>query len=90
VTIQTGTAVQFGSNDNVGAIVTANASCSSGQLLGGGANIAGNNASRKIAAVTASYPNPDTANTWTVVATVVVWQANGSPPTVTPYALCGS
>jgi hypothetical protein len=59
-------------------------------LVGGGANINGNNATHKIAAVTASYPNPNTANTWTVVATVVVWQANGNPPSVIPYALCGS
>jgi hypothetical protein len=86
VTIVTGTAVAFGGGAVVGNTVTATATCSAGTMVGGGANITGNSASNHIATVTTSFPSA--ANTWTVVATEVVHGGNGSPPSVTAYALC--
>jgi hypothetical protein len=88
VSLVTGTAAAFAGNAIVGDTVTATASCSTGTMVGGGANIAGNSATKQIAAVTASYPSA--ADTWTVVATEVVHAGNGSPPSVTAYALCAS
>ena len=47
------------------------------------------NNDRHYAAITASYPS--SATTWTVVATIVAGtQANGNPPSLTAYALCGA
>jgi hypothetical protein len=83
-----GTTVTFAGNDGLGETVTATADCASGTLLSGGGNITGNN-EKHYAALTSSYPSSDT--TWTVVATIVAGTfANGSPPSLTPYALCGA
>jgi hypothetical protein len=68
--------------------VTSTATCSSGKMVGGGANITGNDATRTLAAVTSSYPSA--AATWTATATAFVHTANGSPPSITAYALCAS
>jgi hypothetical protein len=38
--------------------------------------------------VTASFPSA--AATWSVTATQVLHASNGSPPSVTPYALCAT
>jgi hypothetical protein len=86
VTIVTGTAVAFAGSAAVGATVTATATCASGTLVGGGANITGNSTSNHMAVVTASYPSA--TSTWTAIATEVLHFANGSPPSVTAYALC--
>jgi Collagen triple helix repeat (20 copies) len=86
VTIVTGTAVAFAGSAAVGATVTATATCASGTLMGGGANITGNSTSNHMAVVTASYPSA--TSTWTAIATEVLHFANGSPPSVTAYALC--
>ena len=84
----TGTASGFAGNDGLGATVTATVSCSSGTLVSGGGDISGNNA-KKYAAITASYPS--SATVWTVTATIVAGTlANGSPPSLTPYALCAA
>ena len=88
VTIVTGTAGNYPGNAAVGATVTSTATCSSGKLVGGGANITGNDAARTLAAVTSSYPSA--AATWTATATAFVHTANGTPPSVTAYALCAS
>jgi collagen type I alpha len=88
VTIVAGTAGAFPGNAAVGATVTSTATCASGKLVGGGANITGNDAAHTIAAVTSSYPSA--AATWTATATAFVHTANGSPPSVTAYALCAS
>jgi Collagen triple helix repeat (20 copies) len=86
VTIVTGTAVAFTGNAAVGATVTATATCASGTMVGGGANITGNSTSNHMAVVTASYPSA--TSTWTAIATEVLHFANGSAPSVTAYALC--
>jgi len=88
VTIVTGMAGAFPGNAAVGATVTSTASCSSGTMVGGGADITGNSAARTLAAVTSSYPSA--AATWTATATAFVHTANGSPPSITAYALCAS
>ncbi len=88
VSLDTGTTSGFGGNDNLGSTVTATATCSSGTLASGGGNVTGNN-DKHYAAITSSYPS--SATTWTVVATIVAGtQANGSPPSLTAYALCAS
>jgi hypothetical protein len=85
VTRVTGTAVPF-TTANVGAIETATATCPSGTMVGGGANITGNSNSI-IAVVTASYPSA--TSTWTAIATKVVQgPPSGALPSVTAYALC--
>jgi hypothetical protein len=86
VTQVTGTAGAFAGNAAVGTSVTVTAQCSTGTMVGGGADITGNDATRTIAVVTSSYPTA--ADTWTVIATVVLHAANGTPPSVTAYALC--
>jgi len=85
VTIVAGTAGAFPGNAAIGATVTSTATCSSGKMVGGGANITGNDAAHTIAAVTSSYPSA--AATWTATATAFVHAANGTPPSVTAYAL---
>jgi hypothetical protein len=88
VTRATGTAASFAGNDGFGTTVTATVSCSSGTLVSGGGNVTGNNA-KKYAVITSSYPT--SATVWSVTATIVAGSfANGSPPTLTPYALCAS
>jgi hypothetical protein len=88
VTRVTGTAAGFAGNDLLGATVTATATCASGKLVGGGGDVNGNNA-KKYAAITSSYPS--SATVWTVTATLVAGSfANGSPPSLTPYALCAA
>ena len=72
----------------MGAPVSATATCSTGKMVGGGANITGNSAGNAIAAVISSYPTA--AATWTATATEVIHASNGSPPLVTAYALCAS
>jgi hypothetical protein len=57
-------------------------------MVGGGANITGNSAANTLAAVTSSYPSA--AATWTATATSFLHASNGSPPSVTAYALCAS
>ena len=89
VTRETGTTDGYGGNENLGATVTATATCSSGTLISGGGNVTGNNA-KHYAAITASYPSAD-GDTWTVVATIVAGShVNGNPPSLTAYALCGA
>src|SRR6476646_3298826 len=88
VTRVTGTAAGFAGNDVLGATVTGTATCASGKLVGGGGDVNGNNA-KKYAAITSSYPS--SATVWTVTATLVAGSfANGSPPSLTPYALCAA
>jgi len=83
----TGSTEGFPGNANLGETVTATATCASGSLVSGGGNVTGNN-DKHYAAVTASYPS--SASTWTVVATIVAGtHANGNPPSLTAYALCG-
>ena len=53
---------------NIGATVTATATCPSGTLVSGGGDVNGNNA-KHYAAMTSSYPS--SATTWTVIATIV-------------------
>jgi hypothetical protein len=84
----TGTTAGFGGNDNVGATRTATATCSSGHIVSGGGDVNGNN-DKHYAVLTSSYPS--SATTWTVVATLFGGtDANGSPPSLTAYALCAS
>jgi hypothetical protein len=88
VTIVTGTAAGFAGNGQLGDTVTATATCASGKLVAGGGNITGNNA-KHYAAITSSYPS--SATVWTVTATLLAGSfANGSPPSLTPYALCAA
>jgi hypothetical protein len=88
VTIVAGTAGAFAGNAAVGTAVTSTATCASGKLVGGGANITGNDPAHTLAAVTSSYPSA--AATWTATATAFLHAANGSPPSITAYALCAS
>jgi hypothetical protein len=55
-------------------------------MIGGGAQVTGNSAAHDIADITTSYQSA--TNTWRAIATVVVHAANGSPPTLTAYAIC--
>jgi hypothetical protein len=90
VTIVTGETKTFAARNNVGVSLTSTASCSTGQLLGGGANIAnnGNNLS-EVVALTTSYPSD--SSTWTATATVVFSGPGAGPtPSITAYALCSS
>jgi hypothetical protein len=89
VTIVTGEKETFPTTNNVGATQTSTASCTTGQLVGGGANISDNGTgSTQVVALTASYPSDPT--TWTAVATVLFFRANGATPSVTAYAICAS
>jgi len=94
VHIDTGTTTGFTGNDGLGATVTATATCSTGTIVSGGGRVTGNGDGtpgndRHFAALTASYPS--SATTWTVIATIVSGtQANGNPPSLTAYALCGA
>jgi hypothetical protein len=88
VTQVTGTTEPFGGNDNVGTTRTATATCPSGSLISGGGDVSGNNG-KHYAVITSSYPSSDT--TWTVIATLFAGtDANGNPPSLTAYALCGA
>ena len=88
VTQVTGTTEPFGGNDNVGTTVTATATCPSGSLVSGGGDVNGNNG-KHYAVITSSYPS--SATTWTVIATLFAGtDANGNPPSLTAYALCGA
>ena len=84
----TGTTTGFAGNENLGATVTATATCTTGTLVSGGGDVNGNNV-KHYAAITSSYPS--SATTWTVTATIVAGShANGNPPSLTAYALCGA
>jgi hypothetical protein len=85
----TGTTAGFPGNVDLGGTVTATATCTTGTLVSGGGDINANGVNGKHwAAITSSYPS--SATTWTVIATVVAGdQANGNPPSLTAYALCG-
>jgi len=88
VTRQVGTTDAFTGNENTGATVTATATCSTGRLVSGGGDVNGNNV-KHYAAITSSYPS--SATTWTVIATIVAGtNANGNPPSLIAYALCGA
>jgi len=84
VTIVTGGSATPTGSDAVGTLVgPVTATCTTGTLVGGGANVT-NTAGKLIVAVTSSYPSA--SNTWSAAGTVVHGSAN--PPTLTVYALC--
>jgi hypothetical protein len=86
VTQTIGTAATFKGNDAVYATVTSTATCSTGKMVGGGANVSNPNVAKKVAVVLQSYPSG--AAVWTATAVLVYVNGNGSPPSVTAYALC--
>jgi len=66
--------------------VTATATCASGKvLLGGGAQVTTNDATRKVVLVS-SYPS--SATTWTAIGMVIAGLSSGRYLYVTAYALC--
>jgi len=88
VTIVTGTPVAFAGSASLGTTVTATATCSTGKMVGGGAQITGNATANAVAMLSASFPSATA--TWTVVAAEITHASNGSPPIVTAYALCAT
>jgi hypothetical protein len=86
----TGATTGFGGNDGLGTTVTATATCTTGTLISGGGDVNNTNVGKHYAAITSSYPSSD-GETWIVVATNVAGtQVNGSPASLTAYALCGA
>ena len=79
----------FGGNDDLGTTVTATATCASGTLISGGGNVTGNNVqalrgAHLVVSELGHHVDRRSRRSWPAR------HANGNPPSLTAYALCGA